>query len=70
MSDVSESFSTKNEPCERIAQVAQQKWANARIAGFFEQIAHSLVFFVAKNKRFAQKTYERIPNPDQRLMWS
>ena len=43
---------------------------NEQIAGFFERIAHSLVFFVAKDKRFAQKTYERIPNPDQRLMWS
>ena len=29
---------------ERIAQVAQQKWANEWIARFFEQIAHLLIF--------------------------
>ena len=35
---------TKNERCERIAQVAYQKWANKWIAHFFELIAHSLIF--------------------------
>ena len=46
MSDVSESLRslTKNERCERIAQVAHQKWANEWIACFFERIAHSLIF--------------------------
>ena len=60
MSDVSESLKllTKNERpwaiCsgrspkmsdhERIAQVAQQKWANERIARLFKQIAQSLIF--------------------------
>ena len=46
VSDVSESLRslTKNERCERIAQVAHQKWANERITLFFEQIAHSLIF--------------------------
>ena len=29
---------------ERIAQVAHQKWVNERIAHFFEQITHSLIF--------------------------
>ena len=45
-SNVSESIRSlsKNERCERIAQVAQQKWANERIARFFEQIAHLLIF--------------------------
>ena len=28
-----------------------------------EQIAHLLIFFEKKNKRFAQKTDEQIPNP-------
>ena len=44
VNDVSESHRslTKNEECERIAQVAYQKWANEQIACFFEQIAHSL----------------------------
>ena len=36
--------SEKISDCERIAQVAHQKWANERIACFFERIAHSLIF--------------------------
>ena len=46
LSNVSESLRslTKNERCERIAQVAHQKWANEWIAHFFERIAHSLIF--------------------------
>ena len=46
VSDVSESLRslTKNEWCERIAQVAHQKWATEWIAHFFQQIAHSLIF--------------------------
>ena len=46
---------TKNEWWERIAQVAHQKWANERIAGFFERIAHSLIF--------SQKTSESLRKP-------
>ena len=46
VSDVSESLRllTKNEQCEQIAQVTHQKWANERIARFFERITHSLIF--------------------------
>ena len=95
MSDVSKSLRslTKNERCERIAQVAHQKWAmwanrsgcspkmsdherlaqvahqkwatlskslrsltkNERIAHFFEQSAHSLIF--------SQKTSDALRNP-------
>ena len=60
MSNVSELLSslTKNErpwaicsgrseevsDCERIAQVAHQKWENESIGRFFERIAHSLIF--------------------------
>ena len=53
-----------NEICERITQVAHQKWANEQIARFFERISHSL-FFSQKNERFAQKTDERIPSPEK-----
>ena len=38
----------------------QKKFANLRIARFFDRIAH----FFAKNERFAQKTDEQIPSPD------
>ena len=48
--------------CEQFPQVAHQKWANERITRFFEQITHSLIL-LQKNKWFAQKTDERIPNP-------
>ena len=57
MSNVSESLMllTKNERCEQIAQVANQKWAtmskslrsltkNEQIARFFDWIAHLLIF--------------------------
>ena len=44
-----------NEQCERIAQVAHQKWANERIARFFERIAHSLIF--------SQKTSDSLRKP-------
>ena len=70
MSDVSESLIllTKNErpwairsgrseemsDCERIAQVAHQKWVNEWIAHFFERIAHSLIF--------GQKTSDSLGN--------
>ena len=40
---------------ERIAQVAHQKWANERIARFFERIAHSLIF--------SQKTSDLLRKP-------
>ena len=45
-----------SERCERIAQVAHQKWLT------MSESLKSLIFF-AKNKRFAQKTDERIPSP-------
>ena len=32
------------ERCERIPQVAHQKWANEQITRFYEQMAHSLIF--------------------------
>ena len=41
--------------CERIAQVAHQKWANEWIAHFFERIAHSLIF--------GQKTSDLLGKP-------
>ena len=55
--DVSESLKllTKNEQCERIAQVAYQKWPNEWIAHFFELIAHLLIF--------GQKTSDSLGNP-------
>ena len=52
----------KNEQCEQIAQVAQQKWANEQMARVF-LANRSFALFFAKNERFAQKTDERIPNP-------
>ena len=57
VSNVSESLRllTKNEQCERIAQVAHQKWANEWIAHFFEQIAHLLIF--------GQKTSDSLGKP-------
>ena len=83
VSNVSESIRllTKNEQCERIAQVAHQKWAmwaicsgrspkmrdheriakahqkwaNERIACFFERIAHLLIF--------SQKTSDSLGKP-------
>ena len=68
MSDVSELLRslTKNErpwairlekmsDRERSAQVAHQKWANERIARFFEGIAHSLIF--------GQKTSDSLGKP-------
>ena len=59
---MSDGRSPKMTDHERIAQVAHQKWANEWIARFFERIAHALIFS-QKNKRFAQKTDERIPSP-------
>ena len=61
VSDVSESLRslTNNERCERIAQVAHQKWANHSFFWANCSFAH----FWAKNNRFAQKTDERIPSP-------
>ena len=57
---------TKNEQCERFAQVAQQKWAtmseSLRLLTKNERMSKSLIFS-QKNERFAQKTDERIPNP-------
>ena len=47
--------SPKMSDCERIAQVAHQKWAN-------ERIAHSLIFS-QKKELLAEKTNEQIPNP-------
>ena len=46
VSDVRESLRwlTKNEGCERITQVAHQKWENAWMAYFFERIAYLLIF--------------------------
>ena len=65
MSDVSESLRslTKNERCERIAQVAHQKWVirswlltkNERSARFFERVAHWLIF--------SQKTSDSLRKP-------
>ena len=71
MSDVSETLRllTKNERlwvicsgcseemsnCERIAQVALQKWANEQITPFFERMAHSLFF--------GQKTSDSLGKP-------
>ena len=52
---------------EWIAQVTLHKWAvNEQIARFFsESLIRSLFAnFFAKNKRFAKKTDEQIPNPD------
>ena len=40
---------------ERIAQVVHKKWANEWIASFFEQIAHSLIFW--------QKTSDSLGKP-------
>ena len=65
MSNVSESprSLTKNERCERIAQFAHQKKStmrdSLRLLTKNERIAH----FFAKDKQFAQKTNDRIPNP-------
>ena len=53
----------KNEQCEQIAQVAQQKWANEQMARVF-LANRSFALFFAKNERFAQKTDEWIPNLD------
>ena len=74
MSDVSGSLRslTKNEQpwairshrseemsdCERIAQVAHQKWANEWIAHFFEQIAHSLIFGQKTSNSFGNQMSE------------
>ena len=54
---------TKYERCERIAQVAHQKWANERIARFFEQIAHSLMIrsFIEKTSDFLRKPMREFP---------
>ena len=56
---------TKNDRCEQIAQVAHQKWANERNALFLSKslIGSLFAHFLAKNKQFAQKTDEQIPNP-------
>ena len=35
---------TKNERCERIAQVACQKWGDEQIDRFLERITNSLIF--------------------------
>ena len=70
MSDVSKSLRslTKNERCERIAQVTNQKWAtksdSLRSLTKNEQMSELLVFlgesliclFFAKNKQCAKKT--------------
>ena len=55
--DVSKSLRslTKNERCERIAQVAHQKWAYEWITQYFEQIAHSIIF--------GQKTSDSLGKP-------
>ena len=47
------------------SDIAHQKWANERIARFFEQIAHSLIFFAKKSDSLwkAPKTDEQIPSP-------
>ena len=88
-SDVSESLrcSWQKSDCERIAQVAHQKWATvsnlirlltknerpwAIRSGSLTKICELLVFlrellicsFFTKNEWFAQKTKERIPNPE------
>ena len=64
---------TKNEQCERIAQVTHQKWAtmskslrsltkNERIARFWsESLSRS---FLGKNRAIRSETEERIPSPD------
>ena len=59
MSDVSELLRllTKNE---RITQVAHQKWVNERIARFFEQIAHSLIF-LQKTSNSVRKPMSKFP---------
>ena len=63
VSDVSKSLRsrTKNEPCERIAQVAHQKWANERIAHFFERIAPLLSFFAIKTSDSLRKPMSEFP---------
>ena len=76
MSDVSKSLRslTKNERCERIAQVAHQKWGtmsqllrslakNERIARFFEQIANS-PFFSQKTSDMLRKPMIEFPALD------
>ena len=57
VSTVSESLRSliKNERCERIAQVAHQKWAM--------WVNHSGRSCFAKNEQFAQKRDEQIPSP-------
>ena len=66
MSNVSESprSLTKNERCERIAQFAHQKKSTMRdsLRLLTMKVSESLIFF-AKDKQFAQKTNDRIPNP-------
>ena len=66
-----------SERCERIAQVAHQKWAmwancSGRSPKMSEWVNHSFFWanrsfahFWAKNERFAQKTDERIPSPEE-----
>ena len=52
------------EPCERIAQVAHQKWAMwGNRSGCSRDSLRLLTIFSQKNERFAQKTDERIPSP-------
>ena len=43
--------------------VVHQKWANEGIARFLSKLL--IRSFFCKNKRFAQKTNERIPNPEK-----
>ena len=63
VSDVSESLRslTKNEQCERIAQVAHQKRAIEWIAHFFERIAHFLEW-IPHSLIFGQKMSDLLGN--------
>ena len=84
MSDVSKSLRllTKNERCERIAQVAHQKWAtmseSLRSLTKNERMSKSLIFlskslirsFFEKKEQFTQKTDERIPSPVISAFWA
>ena len=63
---MSESLSslTKNQRCERMAQVAHQKWVNEQIACFFLRIAHSLIicsFFSKKTSDSLRKPMSKFP---------
>ena len=53
---------TKNERMSESLMVAHKKWATWASCSFF-WVNRSFAHFFAKNKRFAQKTDEQIPNP-------